>query len=120
MESTPFWGKLREAASQPDQGGLGLWAWLKEKVDLALYRPEAAAGVVASQLTGREGDYYVLKNPQTRTYYRLSDRDQFLWQLMDGSRSMKDLGRLWAEKTTMASPSACSSAWRTVSARASR
>jgi len=91
MEATSLWGALRQAASRPDEGGLGLWAWLKEKVDLALYKPEVTPGVVASQLSGREGEYYVLKNPDTKTYYRLSDRDHFLWQRMDGTQTVKDL-----------------------------
>ena len=91
MEATSFWGRLKEATNQPDEGGLGLRAWLKEKVDLAQYRPEAASGVVGRQLTGREGDYYILKNPGPKTYYRLSDRDHFLWQLMDGTQTVKDL-----------------------------
>ncbi|MDH4137293.1 MAG: cyclic nucleotide-binding domain-containing protein, partial [Anaerolineae bacterium] len=52
---------------------------------------EAAPGVVARQLTGREGEYYILKNPGPKTYYRLSDRDYFLWQLMDGTQTVKDL-----------------------------
>jgi hypothetical protein len=91
MEAASLWGTLRQATGQADEGGLGLWAWLKEKVDLALYRPEAAAGVVARQLSGREGEYYVLKNPASRTYYRLSERDYFLWQLMDGTQTVKDL-----------------------------
>jgi putative peptide zinc metalloprotease protein len=91
MEATSLWGILRQAASQPDEGELGLRAWLKEKVDLAQYRPEAAPGVVARQLTGREGEYHILKNPGPKTYYRLSDRDHFLWQLMDGTQTVKDL-----------------------------
>jgi len=91
MEATSLWGRLREATSQPDEGRLGLWVWLKEKVDLTQYKPEAAPGVVARQLTGREGDYYILKNPSPKTYYRLSDRDHFLWQHMDGTQTVKDL-----------------------------
>ncbi|MBM4466209.1 MAG: cyclic nucleotide-binding domain-containing protein [Chloroflexi bacterium] len=91
MEATSLWGSLRQATSQPDEGRLGLWAWLQEKLDLTQYRPEAAPGVVARQLTGREGEYVILKNPDTKTYYRLSDRDYFLWQLMDGTKTVKDL-----------------------------
>ena len=91
MEATSLWGILGEAASQPDEGKLGLWAWLKEKVDLAQYRPQAAAGVVTRRLSGREGEYYILKNPASKTYYRLSERDYFLWQLMDGTQTVKDL-----------------------------
>ncbi len=91
MTIASFWEALQQAASQPVAGGLGLWEWLKEKLDLAQYKPRAAEGVVARQLTGREGDYYILKNPATKTYYRLSDRDYFLWQRMDGTQSVKDL-----------------------------
>ncbi len=91
MEVTSLWGTLKQAASQPDERGLGLWAWLREKVDLPHYRPKAAPGVVARQLIGREGEYVVLKNPAPKTYYRLSDRDHFLWQRMDGTQTVKDL-----------------------------
>jgi len=87
---TSLWHSLQGVVQQQDQH-TGLWAWLHEKINLALYRPLPAPGVVVRHLTGREGDYYILKNPETRTYYRLSDRDYFLWQLMDGNRSAKDL-----------------------------
>jgi putative peptide zinc metalloprotease protein len=72
-------------------GGSGIWDRLKEKLDFAFYRPEAAQDVVASALTSRQGTYYIIKNPTTMTYYRLSDRDHFLWQRMDGSSTVKDL-----------------------------
>ncbi len=91
MEATSLWDTLRQETSQPDQGWLGLKAWLYEKLEMAQYRPQAAPGVIASRLTGRDGVYYVLKNPATKTYYRLSDRDHFLWERMDGRRTVKDL-----------------------------
>jgi len=91
MEATSLWGRLREAASRENGGRVRLWAWLKEKVDLAQYRPEAITGVETSRLTGRDGEYYILKNPGPRTYYRLSERDRFLWRRMDGTQTVKDL-----------------------------
>ncbi|MGD2164135.1 MAG: cyclic nucleotide-binding domain-containing protein [Anaerolineae bacterium] len=91
MAAATLWDVVRDAAAEADRRGLGLWTWLREKIAFAQYRPEAADGVEVSQLTGRDGDYYVLKNPQTRTYYRLSDRDHFLWQRMDGTQTVKDL-----------------------------
>lgn len=91
METTPLWTHLTQAAGQPNAGGAGLWGWLKEKADLTQYRPQAAPGVVASRLSGREGVYFVLKNPQASAYYRLDERDYFLWQRMDGSHTVKDL-----------------------------
>jgi putative peptide zinc metalloprotease protein len=60
-------------------------------VDPALYRPAADPGTVVSHLTGRDGDYHVLKNSAATDYYRLSDRDHFLWERMDGTRTVKDL-----------------------------
>ena len=89
--TTSLWDQLRSAAERADEGLLGLWEWLQEKLDPAQYPPEAAQGIVAQRLTGREGEYYVLKNPTPKTYYRLSDRDFFLWQRMDGTETVKDL-----------------------------
>lgn len=90
MENATMWNQIAEAARQPPRR-TGLWAWLAARVDLAQYRPQAASGVEVSRLQGREGEYYVIKNPATKTYYRLNDKDFFLWQQMDGSKSVKDL-----------------------------
>ena len=73
-----------------EEGG-GLWAWIKERVNLALYCPQPSSDVVASRLTGREGVYYVLKNPDASQYLKLDEEDYFLWTQMDGQRTVKDL-----------------------------
>ncbi len=91
MTTVPLWDWLRAAAARADEQFRGLWGWLRDKLDPAQYAPQAAAGVVAQRLAGREGEYYVLKNPTSKTYYRLSERDFFLWQRMDGTRTVKDL-----------------------------
>ena len=91
MDATSLWKNLRLLAEQPDEGRTGLWAWLQERFDVAMARPQAVPGVIASRLDGRDGPYTVIKNPATKTYYQLSDRDAFLWELMDGSRTVKDL-----------------------------
>jgi putative peptide zinc metalloprotease protein len=87
----PFWARLQRFASEPDSGAQSLWGWLRAKLDLALYQPEAAPDVIVSELTSRDGPYYILKNSSEKTYYRLGARDYFLWKQMDGSRSVKDL-----------------------------
>ncbi|MGD9047494.1 MAG: hypothetical protein PVF77_05540, partial [Anaerolineae bacterium] len=83
--------RTQPSTGRPTGQAPGLWAWLKEKVDPALYRPTAVPGTVVSHLTGREGDYYILKSPTASNYYRLSERDHFLWERMDGTRTVKDL-----------------------------
>lgn len=86
---------LRQSLSQADgqvsESGQGFWAWLAQKLDFTQTRPQAAHGVIASQLTGREGSYYILKNPEAITYFRLSAKDYFLWQRMDGQHTVKEL-----------------------------
>ncbi|MCA9871671.1 MAG: hypothetical protein KC487_14990, partial [Anaerolineae bacterium] len=57
----------------------------------AKYCPQAASGVVVSRLNDRNGIYYIIKNPAASTYYRLSEPDHFLWQRMDGTRTISDL-----------------------------
>jgi putative peptide zinc metalloprotease protein len=91
MDTTPLRDQLRLETPPSVSGSGGLWAWLHSKIDLAQYRPQALPGVEASHLTDREGPYVILKNPQAKTYYRLSERDLFLYQRMDGTRTVKEL-----------------------------
>ena len=73
-------------------GDSNFWERLKEKVDFASSKPEKIPGIVESKLeSDREGEYYILKSPRAGTYLKLTDRDFYLWSLMDGTRSVKDL-----------------------------
>ena len=89
MDTTTLATDTTDIESRPDS--TGLWDWLRDKLDISQYQPQAPTDIVCSQLEGRQGTYYVLKNPVTRSYYRLSERDYFLWQRMDGERTVKDL-----------------------------
>jgi len=68
-----------------------LWTWVRAQVDKANYRPQSAPETVLRRLVESGSTYYVLKNPTLGTYLRLSDPDYALWELMDGSRTVKDL-----------------------------
>ncbi|MCB0200094.1 MAG: cyclic nucleotide-binding domain-containing protein [Anaerolineae bacterium] len=78
-------------AAEIEIRGVGLWQWVQAQLDIAHYRPQAAPGVVVSRLSDRNGIYFVIKNPAASTYYRLSQRDHFLWERMDGTQTVKDL-----------------------------
>jgi CRP-like cAMP-binding protein/Zn-dependent protease len=55
-------------------------------------RPAQASGIISSQRTNADGEIItVLKNPASHTYYRLSSQGWFIWQLLDGRRSLRDL-----------------------------
>ena len=91
MASTEFWKKLTDASTKSDKRKGSLWDGLRDNLDLAFYKPEALADIEISDLTGRAGQYYVLKNPEEKTYLRLTKKDYFLWSRMDGTRTIKDL-----------------------------
>lgn len=67
------------------------WQQVKEAADPANYRPQRVMDVEVARLSASDGPYYVLKQPQQRTYVRLSPQDYALWWQMDGRRSLKDL-----------------------------
>ena len=70
----------------------GVWASLKETANVSNYRPAQAQGVVYRRLESqREGAHYMLNNPQAGTYLKLDERDFYIWSLMDGTRSIKQL-----------------------------
>jgi len=69
----------------------GFWQQLTELADPSNYRPERVKDVEVARLSSEEGAYYVLKQPQQRTYLRLSPQDYALWWQMDGRRSLKEL-----------------------------
>jgi putative peptide zinc metalloprotease protein len=90
MEAASLRDQLKQGPPSASGGG-GVWAWLRSQVDLAQYRPQALPGAEVSHLTDRQGPYVILKNPEAKTYYRLGDRDYFLWERMDGTRTVKEL-----------------------------
>ncbi len=54
--------------------------------------PRQVDGIVARQRVTPEGETLtILKNPTRGTYFRLSPQGYFLWQRLDGERSLRDL-----------------------------
>lgn len=98
MATTPttpasVWERLRDAEpAAPAAGPTRVWDALRERLNLANYRPARAEDVAAAPLTTRKGQpYYILANRKHSRYLRLSPEDYHLWKLMDGTRSIKDL-----------------------------
>ncbi len=83
--------RLLSGASEGMSGGISLRAWLKELADPLLFRPRIRADTIVRRLDTQGQPIYVLKNAHSGTYLRLNEREFYLWRLMDGSRSVKDL-----------------------------
>jgi CRP-like cAMP-binding protein/Zn-dependent protease len=70
----------------------GVWDALLAHVNPTEYRPVRSPDVSAVPLVSRRGQpYYILANRRHATYLRLTPEDYYLWNLMDGARSMNDL-----------------------------
>lgn len=88
-----LWATLEQAAEREParELSLDLWETLQERLDLSKRKPRRIAHVeVAFHQTSRE-EYYVLNNPEADTYLKLDPRDYFIWELMDGEHSIRDL-----------------------------
>ncbi len=71
--------------------GAEFWAALEQAIDPTSYRPEQRPSVIAARLEHRDEPYYVLKQPHTQSYQRLSEMDYALWWQMDGRHTVKDI-----------------------------
>ncbi|HID50422.1 MAG TPA: cyclic nucleotide-binding domain-containing protein [Anaerolineae bacterium] len=67
------------------------WQALEEAADPAAYRPQRRPDIIAARLETAVVPYYVLKQPHSKTYLRLSEADYATWWQMDGRKRVKDL-----------------------------
>lgn len=67
------------------------WTSLETAVDPASYKPDRSTAVEVARLSNREEPYYVLKQPERKTYVRLSEEDYAMWWQMNGRNRIKDL-----------------------------
>lgn len=69
-----------------------LWERLAELLSSVSYVPAIApGGVEVRRFEDRSGPYYMLKHLARRAYVRLAPQDYFIFQLIDGRRSVQEL-----------------------------
>jgi putative peptide zinc metalloprotease protein len=87
-----LWSALEQAVEQEREPMLDLWETIKERLDLSKKKPKGIANVEVALQERTHGEaYYVLRSLETNTYLKLGPRDFFLWELMDGEHSIRDL-----------------------------
>jgi putative peptide zinc metalloprotease protein len=93
VESGSLWEKLGERVEkEPAEAALNLWEILGAKVDFAKYRPKRISNYELTEgQTARGQAYYMLKNPDAGTYLQLGKQNLFLWNMMDGEHSVRDM-----------------------------
>jgi putative peptide zinc metalloprotease protein len=87
-----LWSKLTQAVEEMPEPTADLWATLEDKLDFTKLKPGQRAGVeVSRQQTAQGTEFYILHNPNANTYLKLEPQDYFLWELLDGQHSIRDL-----------------------------
>ena len=63
------------------------------------YIPTPIPGIEMSHIQiNKDNDYYVLHNPKSNTYLKVDPENFYLWQLIDGKRSVTDIILAYYEK----------------------
>ena len=86
-----LWTAVKQAVEQKREPTSDLWETLGERLDLSKSKPKRIARVEVAHRTARGEEYYILKHLEDDTYLRLDARDCFLWELMDGQHSIRDM-----------------------------
>lgn len=93
----PIWEQL-ELAREQQQPDIDLWELVADRLNPYKFKPERHAHVEVEAFERRKGDavYYMLHNLRDDTYMRLSESDYFVWNLLDGQHSVRDVAVAYA------------------------
>ena len=67
------------------------WHQLDDATNPTAYKPVRNSHIIVSRLQTKTEPYYVIKEPETKSYLRLGEEDYALWWQMNGRKSIKDL-----------------------------
>ncbi|MCP4420836.1 MAG: M50 family metallopeptidase, partial [Chloroflexi bacterium] len=67
------------------------WRQLDDATNPTAFKPQRNTRIIVSRLQTRTEPYYVIKEPESRSYLRLGEEDYALWWQMNGRKSVKDL-----------------------------
>lgn len=67
------------------------WQKLDEATNPTAYKPVRNPHVIVARLQSKTEPYYVIKEPESKSYLRLGEEDYALWWQMNGRKSVKDL-----------------------------
>ncbi len=94
-----IWAQLADETLAQPQASADVWSATTQAGDYTRHKPARRLGWALKKLhtVGGEG-YYILKNLRAGTYLRLSEEQVFLWNLMDGQHSVRDMAVAYFER----------------------
>jgi len=88
------WARIEEDISKRREEAptFDIWELAEERLNLAKYRPVRIAEAELADISSEAaGERYMLRNPNNDQYITLGKQELFLWNLMDGQNTLKDL-----------------------------
>lgn len=89
-----IWARVEQDLSERsgEAAGINIWEIAAERLNPAKYRPVGIDNVEVADVTSDPLEKrYMLRNPGNNKYVTLGERELFLWNLMDGQNTLKDL-----------------------------
>ncbi len=87
-----IWAQVGDETLAVAPSEAGLWSAASQAGDFSLRKPTRRLGWALKELQTAAGEkYFVLKNTRSGAYLRLTAGQVFLWNLMDGAHSLRDM-----------------------------
>lgn len=93
QEASPvIWDWLQEATNHEPEAQIDIWATIGNRLNPYQYQPRHIEYFEMQQFTDRYGQTYaIIRNPEQNSYIRLSQRDLFIWNKLDGAYTTRDI-----------------------------
>jgi CRP-like cAMP-binding protein/Zn-dependent protease len=92
MSRTDLYDLLADGVERTNAAAVDVWGRLAEVLDPTMFRPELADDVEIRVFEQRWGEgYLMIANPRDLVHYRLAAADLELLELMDGTRTVKEI-----------------------------
>ena len=88
------WKRIEEGilTQRQEAPSFDMWKLAEERLNLAKYRPIRITDAELAEVTSGTGaKRFMLRNPDNDKYVTLGEEELFLWNLMDGQNTVKDL-----------------------------
>ncbi len=86
------WAEVGDETLIVTQPQASVWSIVAQAGDFTQYKPARRLGWALKKLETASGEeYHILKNMRAGTYMRLTEKQVFIWNLMDGQHTIRDM-----------------------------
>jgi len=84
--------RARTRRRRRDARDVDAWAAIDDRLNPAAFRPWLRSDIETAEFTRRSGERFtMIKSPAGPSYMRLSDEERFAFDMMDGTRTVKEI-----------------------------